>query len=225
MNYIDIIILIFLAFGAILGFSRGFTKQLVCFVGMFLVIIFSFILKNPVSVFLYTHLPFFNFGGIFKDLTVINILVYEVIAFFIVFFILLIIYRILLKITNIFEKILKITIILAIPSKLLGALLGIIENAIYVFVVLYILSLPMFSFKEVRNSKVGEVILKNTPILNTICDKSLLIFNEMVDFKNEYKNSSDMKEYNKKVINRMLDNNIITEENLQKLVSQKKVKI
>ena len=58
MNVVDIIILIFLAFGAVLGFKRGFTKQLVSLVGIFAIIILSFLLKNPVSVFLYNNLPF-----------------------------------------------------------------------------------------------------------------------------------------------------------------------
>ena len=81
MNVVDIVILIFLAFGALIGFKRGFTRQLVSLVGIFVIIVVSFLFKNPVSVFLYNNLPFFNFGGIFKDITVLNILVYEVIAF------------------------------------------------------------------------------------------------------------------------------------------------
>ena len=85
MNVVDIVILIFLAFGALIGFKKGFTNQLVSLVGIFAIIILSYFLKNPVSVFLYNNLPFVNFGGIFKDITVINILVYEVIAFFVIF--------------------------------------------------------------------------------------------------------------------------------------------
>ena len=193
MNFVDIVILIFLAFGAILGFSRGFTKQLVCLVGIYIVIILSFILKNPVSVFLYTNLPFFKLGGV----AVFNVLIYETIAFFIVFFILLIIYRLLLKITNLFEKILKATIILAIPSKILGALLGIVQNIIYVFIILYILNLPIFNFKEVNDSKVGNKILKYTPVLNVICNNALKSFNDIIKLKNEYNDIGNTKKYNK----------------------------
>ena len=46
MNIIDIIIIIVLAFGFVLGFLRGFTKELVNFLGLFVVLILSFILKN-----------------------------------------------------------------------------------------------------------------------------------------------------------------------------------
>ena len=115
MLFLDIIILIFLAFGALLGFKRGFTRQLVALVGLVVIIILSFLLKNPISVLLYNNLPFFNLGGVFKDITILNILIYEAIAFLIVFSILSIVYKILIRITNIFEKILKATIILSIP--------------------------------------------------------------------------------------------------------------
>ena len=220
MNYVDIVILMFLAFGAILGFSRGFTKQLVCLLGIYVVIILSFILKNPVSVFLYTNLPFFKLGGV----EAFNVLIYETIAFFIVFFILLIIYRSLLKITNLFEKILKATIVLAIPSKILGALLGIIQNIIYVFIILYILNLPIFNFKPINESKIANDILKYTPVLNVICNDALSTFNDIINLKKEYKNTNNTKQYNQEIVNKMIENGIITKENVKKLIKQNKLK-
>ena len=46
VNVVDIVILIFLAFGAVLGFKRGFTHQLVSLLGVFAIIILSYLLKN-----------------------------------------------------------------------------------------------------------------------------------------------------------------------------------
>lgn len=224
MNIIDIVILIFLGFGALLGFKRGFTRQLVSLVGIFVIIILSFLLKNPISVFLYNNLPFFNFGGIFKDITVLNILVYEVIAFFAVFFVLTIIFKILLGVTKIFEKILTATIILGIPSKLLGAILGIVQNLIYVFIILYILSLPMFNINIIKDSKVAHTILDKTPILNIVCDETLEVFNEIVELKNEYETTTNVNEFNQKALNIMIDKNVITKENAQKLLKSGKIK-
>ena len=108
MNVVDVLIIIFLIFGIFIGFKRGFTRQLVSLVAIFMILILSFLLKNPISVFLYNNLPFFNFGGVFKDITVLNILLYETIAFFIIFFLLTIIFRILIKITKIFEHFLDL---------------------------------------------------------------------------------------------------------------------
>ena len=224
MNIVDIIILIILAFGALLGFKRGFTKQLVSLVGIFAIIILSFLFKNVVSVFLYNNLPFINFGGIFKDVTVINILVYEIIAFFIIFIILTLIFRILLKVTTIFEKILKWTIILGIPSKILGAILGIIQNYIYVFIVLYLLVIPTADFKLLDNSKVANTILNKTPILTSVCDKTLNVFNEVKSLAKEYENTNNVDEFNQKALNIMIDNEVITKENAQKLIDKGKIK-
>ena len=155
---VDIVLLILIAFGALLGFKRGFTRELVSLIGIFAILILSYILKNPVSVILYKYFPFFNFGGIFKDITIINILVYEAIAFFLVFFMLTIVFRFLLLITKVFEKILTITIILGIPSKILGAILGAVQSIIYIFVVLYILSLPTFNLNVINDYKVASTI-------------------------------------------------------------------
>lgn len=224
MIFIDIIILIFIALGALLGFKRGFTRQLVSLLGIFVILILSFILKNPISVFLYNNLPFFNFGGIFKDITVINILVYEIIAFFIVFFVLTIIFKLLLKLTKIFEKILTMTIILGIPSKILGLILGVVQSIIYIFIVLYILSLPIFNLGIIKDSEVATTILNKTPILTNICDETLVVFTEIIDLKEEYENTNNVDEYNQKVLNIMIDKNVITEDNAQRLIDKGKIK-
>ena len=224
MNIVDIIILIILAFGALLGFKRGFTKQLVSLVGIFAIIILSFLFKNVVSVFLYNNLPFINFGGIFKDITVINILVYEIKAFFIIFMLLTLVFKILLKVTTIFEKILKWTIILGIPSKILGAILGIIQNYIYVFIVLYLLVIPTADFKLLDNSKVANTILNKTPILTSVCDKTLDVFNEVKSLAKEYENTNNVDDFNQKALNIMIDNEVITKDNAQKLIDKGKIK-
>jgi len=224
MNIVDIVILVLLAFGALIGLKRGFTRQLVSLLGIFVILVLSFLLKNPISVFLYNNLPFFNFGGIFKDITVLNILVYEVVAFFIVFIILTIIFKILVKLTKIFEKILNATIILGIPSKILGAILGVVQNLIYIFIVLYILSLPIYDLDIIKDSKLSNFILDKTPILNNICDETLKVFNEIVELKDEYETTTNVKEFNQKALNIMIDKGVITKENAQNLIDKEKIK-
>lgn len=224
MDIVSIVILVILALGALVGFKRGFTRELVSLVGIFVVLVLSFMFKNPISVFLYNNLPFFNFGGIFKDITVLNILLYEIIAFFIVFSILMIVFRILLAITKIFEKILTATIILGIPSKILGAILGVVEALIYTFIILYILKLPTFNFTYVNDSKLANLILDKTPILTKVCDETLSVFNEIVELKEEYENTDNVSEFNKKALNIMIEKNVITKENAEKLIEKGKIK-
>ena len=174
--------------------------------------------------FLYNNLPFINFGGIFKDISVINILVYEIIAFFVIFVLLALVFKILLKVTKGFEKILKWTIILGIPSKILGAVLGIVQNLIYVFVVIYILNLPTVNVNIIEDSKVANTILNKTPILTNICDKTLVVFNEVSALSKEYENTDNVTEFNQKALNIMIDNGVITKENAQNLIDKGKLK-
>ena len=108
---IDIILVLILFAGAIVGFKRGVIKSAVTFIGAIVVIVLAFSLKNPISKLLYSFLPFFNFAGDFEGLTTLNIIIYEAIAFVLVYVILMAILQILIKITGVFEHILNFTII------------------------------------------------------------------------------------------------------------------
>ena len=224
MNIVDVTILIVLLIYTLLGLKRGFTRELLSLIGIFAVIVLSFLFKNPISVILYNNLPFFNFGGIFKDITVLNILVYEVIAFIIVFIILFIILKILMKLTKVFEKFLTATVILGIPSKVLGAIVGLIEGIVYTFIVIYILSLPTFNIVEVKESSISNILLDKTPILHNICDKTLDVYNEVIELKKEYENTDNIKEFNQRTLKIMIDNNVISKENAIKLIESGKIK-
>lgn len=217
MNYLDLIIIIVLAFGFLIGFKRGFTKQLVISISSILVYILSFILKNPVASILYNNLPFLNFNG----LKALNIFLYEAVAFILVFIILSICLRLLIKLTSIFEKILKMTIVLGIPSKILGGILGLIQNLIYVFIVLFVLSLPIFSNINIKESKISNIILNNTPIIGNKINKTFKLTEEINNIKNNYNNNSD--EYNEKIINLLVDNDIISNKNIENLNKRGKI--
>lgn len=225
MNIIDVLILVFLAFGAVIGFKRGFTKQLFSSIGLILVVILAFIFKNPVSVFLYENLPFFKFGGIFKGVTVLNILVYEVIAFFLVLAVLLVLLKVVIFISGIFEKLLNMTIILGIPSKILGAILGVLENFIIVFIALYVLSLPIFSIDGLSDSKLSDDILKNTPFLSIYIDKSIDVVDEFIDMKKKYETATDSNGFNLEALDLLLKHKVITVESVETLLEKDKLQI
>ena len=225
MNIIDFIIILFILSGAIIGFKRGFTRQLVSLVSFFAIIILAFMFKNPVSIFLYEHLPFFKFGGILKGVTVLNIALYELIAFLFMALILTIIFKILTIVTNIFEKILKMTIILSIPSKIAGAIVGIIENYIWIFIVLYILSFPVFNIDIINQSKYRNNILNNTPILSNFIEPTVNALTEFGELKNKYENTDNALEFNKETLDLFLKYDVITVESVDKLIEQDKLKI
>ena len=225
MNIFDVIIILFILSGAIIGLKRGFTRELISLVSFFAIIILAFILKNPISIFLYEHLPFFKFGGILKGVTVLNIALYEIIAFLIMVIILSIIFKVLTVITNLFEKILKMTIILSIPSKIAGALVGIVENYIWVFIVLYILSFPIFNLSILNESKYKNNILNNTPLLSGFIEPTMNVLNEFGELKNKYENTENATEFNRETLDLFLKYDVVTVESIDKLIEQDKLKI
>ena len=104
MNVADIVILIALAFGAVAGFKAGVIKKTADFLGTFIIIILAFFLKNDLSVLMYENLPFLNFGWLIKGVEALNVLIYEILAFIIVFIALLFILKVILKVTGLIEK-------------------------------------------------------------------------------------------------------------------------
>lgn len=198
MNIIDVIFILVILMSGIVGFKRGVIKESVSFLGFFIVVILAFILKNPVSVFLYEHLPFFKFFGIFKGIEVLNILVYEVIAFIIVLSILTIILKVLIKLTSVIEKLLTVTIVLGIPSKILGFIVGLIEGFVWSFIILYIISLPVFNIDLVRESSVRKPVLDKTPILSKFTSDFINATKDFSKLKDEYtENKIDSEQFNK----------------------------
>ncbi len=225
MNIIDAAIILLLLLGAVIGFKRGFTKQILSFLGVFLVVILAFWLKNPVSIFLYEHLPFFKFGGVLKGVTVLNIALYELIALFILIAILTIILKVLVFASSIFERILKFTIILGIPSKILGAIVGVIESFVWIFIALYIFSLPVFHIEIIEQSKMRSGILKNTPILSLFADETLKVVEEFTSLKEKYEQAPNANAFNKETLNLFLAYNIITVDSVDKLIEKNKLQI
>lgn len=221
----DAVVFLFLLAGAVVGFKRGVIKSLVNFVGTLVCIILAFFLKNPLSVLMYTNLPFFKLSGIFEGVAVVNILIYEVIAYLIVLSILFAVLKIALMLSGIVEKLLKATVILAIPSKVLGLIFGAIEAYIIVFVVFFILNQIPGTTYIVDESKIGNGILVNTPVLSGIMNDAFISFNEIYDLGEEYKSSQDKSEYNRRAFEILIKNEVISTDNARKLLDSKKLTI
>ena len=223
MNIIDIIIILLILFGGVIGFKKGFTRQLVDTVGTIAVIILSFLLKGYVSVILYKFLPFFNFTNKFAGITSMNILLYEVIAFVLVFVVLHSVLTILKKTTTVFEKLLNATIILGIPSKILGFFVGLVNNFIFVFIGLYLLNLPVFGLTAIQSSSVSNKILNSTPLLSNICNDTLEVFNEMEVLMEQYQINPNRAELNQKTLVLLIESNIIDKDTANDLIKRGKL--
>ena len=223
MNILDIGIIIFILFGGFLGLKRGFTKELVEAIGFIVVIVLAYFLKNPLSVLMYEYLPFFNFG-LLKNIEIFNILIYEAIAFIICVILLAAVLRVILLATSIFEKILNTTIILGIPSKIAGSIVGLIHHFILSFVILYILAIFCFDVDFVNESTLKEKILNNTPLLSDLADKGVEVVNEFLVLKDQYNDKTiSESEFNYQAIELFLKYDLITPEALEKLIEKGKI--
>lgn len=219
----DAIILLLLALGGLVGFKKGFITEITSFIGLFVVVIVAFYLKNPLSVILYENLPFITFGGIISGLDVLNIIFYEIIAFLIVLAVLIFVLRVLLVITGLVEKLVKMTIFLSLPSKILGLVVGIVEAYVYVFLALFILNLPVFKIDIIQESKGANIILNNTPILSGYVADLVETSTEIYEVIND--KSDDNMYMNEKVLVILLDNKIVTIDSADKLIKANKVQL
>ena len=222
LKIIDVIIILIILLGGVIGFKEGVIKKLTSIIGLIAVIVLSFILKNYLSVFFYENLPFFNLWGLFKGIQVLNILFYELLAFAIISSVLTLIYRLLLGITGIVEKILKATVILSIPSKILGFFIGLFEYYIWVYLFLFILTLPVFNIKDIYESKTAMFMITKTPILSKYTGKTLDIYNDLYSIIDN-RESKTNEQVNEEAMELMLKHDIITPESAQKLVERNKV--
>ena len=224
LNIVDAIIILIILLGGVIGFKEGIIKKLTSVIGLILVVILSFTLKNYLSVIFYENLPFFDLWGAFKGIQVLNIIFYEMLAFLIIASVLTLVYRLLLGVSGLIEKILKATVILSIPSKILGFFAGLLENYIWVYLFLFVLTLPVINIKEIRESNLATSILEKTPILSKYTNKTLAIYNDLYNIIDNKENKTN-EQVNESAMDLMLKYEIITPASARKLIDKNKVNV
>lgn len=218
------IIGIILIFG-VGGLKNGFFKQTVITIGIILLFVVSYYLKDFVADFLSYNLPFFDFGGDMMGLVSLNIIMYQLIGFILVFVVLSVIFGIIVKITGIFEKILKFTIILGIPSKILGFLLGLVEGYVVVFIALFFLHQPIVDVKVLGDSKFMDPILSSSFVLSNVVSDTNDVIDEVYVLVDDYLKDKDVHKFNVKSIDTMLKYKVIDVDYMDKLIEKDKINI
>ena len=164
-NIFSVVIILLILLCGVLGSKRGILKELVIIVGTIVVFALSFFLKDFVAGFFCEYLPFFNFRIPLGNLVSLNIIFYQLIAFLILVIIFRLILQILIDVTGIFSKIINATIILALPNKLLGFAVGLLEGYILMFILLNVIAIPMSGSELFMSSGVRQFIVNDTPVL------------------------------------------------------------
>ena len=108
---------------------------------------------------------------------------------------------------------------------MLGAIFGIFEQFIYVFVLLFFFSRLSFTADLVAESNLANKILDHTPVLSEIVETSYKAFEEIYELKDKYEHSNSANEYNKEALDILLKYSVITEEATEKLIENKKLEI
>lgn len=219
MNILDIAIVLVLIMSAIIGFKRGAIKEVVSLVGIIIVFILAFSLKGVLGNVLCKWLPFFNFAGNLEGVTVLNILLYQLIAFLIIYSLLFSVYMIVVKISGIVQKIVHMTVILWLPSKLIGAVVAFITGYVMVFVVLLALLIPLKDTDIFKNSKFANYIVYDTPILASSSANISTSINEIYELGEDLsKGDISKNEANVKTMDILLKYKVVSAETARELV-------
>ena len=223
MNIVDYIIIIILLLSVLKGFKDGLLPTLVNFVGTFLVFIIAFYVKQPISIFLYENLPFLSFGGIFKGVIAVNILFYEAIAYGLSILLLGIVFGIAKRFAKVLNKLFSVTIFLNLPSKIIGAIIGLCEGILYLFILLFIASVVNTTTKYFNESKYSGIILNKIPIINSVTGNLINSGEEI--YQVVLKNKKDTTRANLETIDILMKYDILSYDSANKLIKDNKLKI
>lgn len=219
MNILDIAIVLVLIMSAIMGFKRGAIKEIVSLVGIIIVFILAFSLRGVLGNVLCKWLPFFNFAGNLEGVTVLNILLYQLIAFLIIYSLLFSVYMIVVKISGVVQKIVHMTIILWLPSKVIGAVVAFITGYVMVFVVLLALLIPLKDTDIFKNSKFANYIVYDTPILASSSENISTSINKIYELGEDLsKGDISKNEANVKTMDILLKYKVVSAETARELV-------
>lgn len=225
MNIIDIGIVLVLIMFAIAGWKKGVIKETVSVVGLIVVFIIAYTFKEQLGNILCKYLPFFNFSGNIEGLVSLNILLYQLIAFIIIFSVLYAIYQIILKLSGVLQKLVNLTIILALPSKLGGLLVGLLEGYLIIFAILMFAIVPLKNVPLIADSEMINTIVHKTPLLSSYTkdiSNTILDVYELADAVTSEEITTN--EANLEIIDTMIKYDVVSKKTVEQLEVLDKLK-
>ncbi len=219
-NMIDLIVIAVMILGTLIGYKKGLIKGIITTFGVIICLIIAWVLKNSLSEFMYTKLPFFSISG---DMALFNIIIYELIAFLVIAIILLLVLRFIVIFTGLIDKLLSISKSMKTLSKILGAVLGFVETYIFVFVILFILHSVSGLTNQINEGYISNYMINKTPILANVVEKEDKSLKEITDLNKNYKQGSE--EYNQHLFEILVKHEVIKYDTAKKLVNDNKIKI
>lgn len=168
---LDLLILIIMASGIIVGLKRGFIVQMMHLFGFFIALIVAYVNYKPLAQFFVLWVPYPGFAEnatsvLGLDSIDVDSSFYQALAFAIIFFATKLVLQI---IASIFDFLAYLPVLKSL-NRLLGAIFGFVEFYIIMFIGLYILALvPLESIQSILNRSIfTSVILEHTPIITKL---------------------------------------------------------
>ncbi len=221
---LDIGIVLILIMFVLIGLKNGVIKQTVSLIGLIVMFIVSYNFKGLLGDFFCKIMPFDVLPGEIGKLTSLNIIVYEMLSFVIILFLLFLIFEVVMGISKVLSKLVDATLILIIPSRILGALVGFIEGYIVLFIILLFLIIPTSSLEGFKDSSLAPKIVYHSPIL-TEATKSLTKPTEEVNnlITKINKKEITMEEANKELLDLELKYGIVSKDTVEEIKDKLKI--
>lgn len=225
MNIIDIGIILFIVSFIIVGAKQGLIKSAVSLIGLIAIFIISYTFKDEIGNFLCKYLPFFNFSGNLKGLVSLNILIYQLSAFLIIYAVLMGLYTIIMTVSGWLQKLVNATVLLKLPSAVGGGIVGLIEGYLLTFIILLLTMIPLKNLTLLQGSKLSDYILNKTPIISESTSDITNSATEIYTLTEQVANKKiDINEANLKAIDIMIKHKVITPHTVEQLIVLDKLK-
>lgn len=221
---VDILIIVFLIGGIIVGYKKGFFENTVRLIGSIIALAGAYFLKNPLSVYFYTKLPFFKLPGALEGVSSINIICYELISFIIVWILISIVLAILAKIFKLERLTMTVVTKLRIPNKILGVVVGFVESYLFVYfgVMLCMFAANVFDFK--MENRLANYVFE-TPVLHETFGPTYSALTDITLLAQKYENINDKMAFNAEAVEILIKYDLVSEENIELLIEQGKIQL
>ncbi len=219
-NIFSVVIILLILLAGVMGAKRGILKELAIIVVTIIVFVLAFLLKDFVASLFCQWFPFFNFKIPLGNLVSLNIIFYQLIAFLVLVILFRLALQIIVDVTGILNKIVNATIILALPNKLLGFIVGLLEGYILMFIILNVIAIPMSGVDLFMDSGVRKFIVNDTPVLkDSIGGLNVAIEDILSLDSKEDRNTNDLK-----VVDIMLKYKVVSVRFMDDVVATGKLK-
>ena len=226
MTWVGIVILLLVALGGFLGWRKGALRALVNLIGLVAIIILSYQFKDFLGTIVIRFMPFFSFAGDYVGVYAVNFLFYQAISFLIVFLLLYCILNILINLSGMVEILDRFAKVMALPSRIIGAVFGVVDMLVYVFLLVFIALAVPTTAKFAMEDKVAMTIARQTPVLSAVFGYSIRVEQTQYNIvKDSVKTEEGAKEASLAIIRDLISYDVVEADLIQETIDNGKLRM